>query len=86
MEFFYRCGIDGEAMDHLLLHCRIARTMRQAVLGLFRIHWVMPIWMKKLLACWKKRRRKRHESDSDIIMQRMINLFDDKKRMGIIFK
>ena len=41
---------DGETTDHLLLHCPVAREMRNMVFSLFEIKWVMPRGVGELLA------------------------------------
>jgi hypothetical protein len=45
--------VDGETIDHLFLHCRVARELWDNVLTLFGMDWVMPRWVVDLLACWQ---------------------------------
>uniref|UniRef100_A0A2N9EY67 Anaphase-promoting complex subunit 5 n=1 Tax=Fagus sylvatica TaxID=28930 RepID=A0A2N9EY67_FAGSY len=44
---------DGETIDHLFLHCRVARELWDNVLSLFGMDWVMPRRVVDLLACWQ---------------------------------
>ena len=45
---------NGEATDHLLLHCPIARELWNIVCSLFEVHWVMlhGVVEVELLASW----------------------------------
>ena len=36
------CNVDGESMDHLFLHCALARELWTLVFSLFGMYWVMP--------------------------------------------
>ena len=47
------CREDGETIDHLFLHCRVARELWDNVLSLFGMDWVMPRRVVDLLACWQ---------------------------------
>jgi hypothetical protein len=49
------CKVDGESMDHLVLHCAMARDLWDMVFSLFRIQWAMPRRVVDLLACWQGR-------------------------------
>ena len=44
------CKKDGESIDHLLLHCHVARELWNMVFNLFGVHWVMPCDVVDLLA------------------------------------
>jgi hypothetical protein len=46
------CKSDEENVDHLLLHCDIARTLRNAVFSRFGLSWVMPSKVVGLFDCW----------------------------------
>ena len=46
------CKVDGESIDHLLLHCHLTRELWDAVLALFGVQWVMLRQVMVLLACW----------------------------------
>ena len=46
------CKRVGENMNHLLLHCIIARELWNMVLSLFGVFWVMPKDVVELLASW----------------------------------
>ena len=47
------CKGDGETMDHLWLHCPIARELWDMVLALFVVQWVMPERVVNQLAQWQ---------------------------------
>jgi len=46
------CKMNGETVDHLLLHCEVARVLWYAILSRFSLSWVMPLWVIDLFACW----------------------------------
>jgi hypothetical protein len=46
------CEADEESVDHLLLHCRVTRTLWNAFFTRFGLCWVMPNTVKDLYACW----------------------------------
>jgi hypothetical protein len=46
------CKMDGEIVDHLLLHCPFSREVWDMIFALFGVHWVMPGKILDLLACW----------------------------------
>ena len=45
------CKCNGESIDHLFLHCPIAKDLWFMVLGLFGVSWVSPKNVVELLAC-----------------------------------
>ena len=49
------CKVDGESVDHLFLHCALARELWTMVFSLFGMHWVMPRRIVDVLACWQGR-------------------------------
>jgi hypothetical protein len=46
------CKEAGESIDHLFLHCNIARELWNFVFTLLGLQWVMPRHVVELLACW----------------------------------
>jgi hypothetical protein len=46
------CETDGESVDHLLIHCGVARDLWNAFFARFGLCWVMPRTVKELLASW----------------------------------
>jgi hypothetical protein len=46
------CQLDGESVDHLLLHCGVACALWNFILSRFGLCWVMPGSVKELFACW----------------------------------
>jgi hypothetical protein len=45
------CKRDGETIDHLLLHCLVAKELWDMVLTLFGVQWVMPRSIRELMEC-----------------------------------
>lgn len=45
--------LNGESMDHLLLHCIIAKDLWDLSLCLFGVTWLMPNSIIAMLASWK---------------------------------
>ena len=43
---------DGESIDHLFIHCSLAKQLWDMFLTLFGVHWVMPQKLQDLIACW----------------------------------
>jgi hypothetical protein len=50
------CKRSGESIDHLLLHCDVARALWSVLFSLFDVTWVMNGRVIDLLACWKGQR------------------------------
>jgi hypothetical protein len=46
------CELDGESVDHLLLHCRVANALWNVIFSRFGLCWVMPSLVRELFACW----------------------------------
>ena len=46
------CKDDEESVDHLFLHCGVARAVWNFVLRSFRIEWVFPNRVMELLFGW----------------------------------
>lgn len=46
------CKRSGETIDHLLLHCEVARKLRVSIFLLFGVEWV-PRRVMELLASWR---------------------------------
>uniref|UniRef100_A0A2N9HQK9 Reverse transcriptase zinc-binding domain-containing protein n=1 Tax=Fagus sylvatica TaxID=28930 RepID=A0A2N9HQK9_FAGSY len=46
------CQSDGESVNHLLLHCRVAQELWNMILNMFGVSWVMPRDVVDLLSCW----------------------------------
>jgi hypothetical protein len=46
------CKMNGESVDHLLLHCEVARALWNAIFSRFSLSWVMPLRMVDLFTCW----------------------------------
>jgi hypothetical protein len=49
------CKLSGESVDHILLHCPLARELWSMVFGLFGLDWVMPCQVLQLWAAWQVR-------------------------------
>jgi hypothetical protein len=46
------CKKSGESIDHLLLHCEVARDLWSYILILFGVEWVMPRTVLELMTSW----------------------------------
>jgi len=46
------CKMNGESVDHLLLHCEVARALWNVIFSRFSLSWVMPLWLVDLFVCW----------------------------------
>jgi hypothetical protein len=42
IEWYCICKTNGESIDHLLLHCEVARDLWSYIFILFGIEWVVP--------------------------------------------
>ena len=59
----FLCGKDEETIDHLLLHCPMARLLWDLLLAIFGVNWVFPKSVSETLISWRgscvgKRRKK----------------------------
>jgi hypothetical protein len=52
IEWCCMCKKNGESMNHLLLHCEVARELWSYIFILFGIEWVMPRMVLELLTSW----------------------------------
>jgi hypothetical protein len=53
------CKWSGESINHLLLHCEVARALWSVLFTLFDVTWVMQGRAVDMLACWKSQRGNR---------------------------
>ena len=56
LDWCYMCKRCGESVDHLLLHCSLARELWSLVFFfffLFGLHWVMPLKVIELFESWQ---------------------------------
>jgi len=52
VEWCVMCKKHGESVDHLLLHCDVARVFWSSFYSLFGVEWVMPSSVLDLLSGW----------------------------------
>jgi len=52
MEWCCLCKKSGETIDHLLLHCEVARALWSYILILFGVEWIMPRTVLELMNSW----------------------------------
>jgi len=52
VEWCVMCKKHGESIDHLLLHCDVARIVWSSFYRLFGVEWVMPSSVVDLLSAW----------------------------------
>jgi hypothetical protein len=46
------CKADGETIDHLFIHCPVAKELWDGVLHHFEVSWVLPSQVKELIEGW----------------------------------
>ena len=54
MDWCYMCRKNGESVDHLLLHCEVAKVLWDEIFQRVDAAWVMPMRVVDLLGCWRK--------------------------------
>jgi hypothetical protein len=52
IEWCCMCKKNGESIDHLLLHCKVAHDLWSYILILFGVEWVMQRTVLELLTSW----------------------------------
>jgi hypothetical protein len=52
IEWCCMCKKSGESIEHLLLHCEVARDLWSYILTLFVVEWVMQQMVLELLTSW----------------------------------
>jgi len=72
MNWCYMCKKSGEFIDHLLLHCKVARDTWVSVFRLIGREWVMPQRVEELLVSW----RCQFGSHCNIEVWRMVSLLN----------
>ena len=48
----FLCACEAENVNHILIHCTMARVLWDLVLGLVRVQWVFPKTVKEVLYSW----------------------------------
>ena len=48
----FLCACEEENVNHILIHCTVARVLWDLVLGLFGVQWAFPKTVKKVLFSW----------------------------------
>ena len=48
----FLCACEAESVNHLLIHCSMARVLWDLVLGLVGVKWVFPNTVKEVLYSW----------------------------------
>ena len=48
----FLCACEAESVDHILIHCTVARVLWDLVLGLVGVKWVFPNTVKEVLYSW----------------------------------
>ncbi|RVW63507.1 hypothetical protein CK203_054157 [Vitis vinifera] len=49
----FLCGCEEENVNHILLHCTVARVLWDIILALFGVHWVFPETVIEVLLSWR---------------------------------
>ena len=47
------CGCEEENVNHILIHCTVARVLWDLVLGVFGVQWVFLETVKEVLFSWR---------------------------------
>jgi hypothetical protein len=53
VDWCYMYKKSGESIDHLILHCKIARELWNSLFHLFGVNWVMPRRMREFVMSWR---------------------------------
>ena len=48
----FLCACEAESVDHILIHCTVARVLWDLVLSLVGVKWVFPNIVKEVLYSW----------------------------------
>ena len=48
----FLCVCEAESVNHILIHCTVARVLWDLVLGLVGVKWVFPNTVKEVLYSW----------------------------------
>ena len=48
------CKTAKESVDHIFIHCHLAKELWDMVLSLFGVSWVMPCQVRGLIECWPR--------------------------------
>lgn len=54
MKWCYMCKKNRESIDHLLLHYKVTRVLRDEIFQMVDVAWVMLMRVVDLLGCWRK--------------------------------
>ena len=49
----FLCACEEENVNHILIHCTVARVLWDLVLGLFGVQWAFPETVKEVLFSWR---------------------------------
>jgi hypothetical protein len=55
MDWCCMCKKSEKTIDHLLLHCEVARVLWVSIYHLFCLEWAMPQRVVELLASWRNK-------------------------------
>ena len=49
----FLCGCEEETINHILIHCTVAKGLWDIILALCGVQWVFPKSVKEVLSSWK---------------------------------
>ena len=49
----FLCGCEEETINHILIHCTVAKGLWNIILALCGVQWVFPNSVKEVLSSWK---------------------------------
>ena len=82
------CRFKGELMDHLLLHCDVARALWMNMFQIFEVQWVMLSSVVSLPFCWRYQLGKQRSDNWNLVpsclmwivwIEQNCHLFEDLK-------
>ena len=55
LDWCYLCRCDAESVDHILLHCLVAKGLWSHMFSMLNLPWIMPSRVAEVLMCWKRK-------------------------------
>ena len=78
------CESDEESVDHLLLHCGVARALWNAFFARFGLYWVMLYSIKELFASWWSNGRTRSAVVWKMVPLVLCGVFGGSKMIDVL--
>ena len=80
----FLCGCEEETINHILIHCTVAKGLWNIILALCGVQWVFPNSVKEVLSSWKGSfvGRKRKEVWKAIPLFIFWNIWKERNRLA----